>query len=229
MNATPEQRAAAARLGTAYLIATAIGGRVDREAIPSAPRNGSLRPAMLAALGKVYGSDDERSRQPGPYRNRYALYKADYDVVKPLVETTMRRWTSAALTAELVQFAILTSRLKMPAVGSDLHLRAERVGVAAGGYDPRADEIDAVYGNARARQSTNPSLGSGARAPCRRVRPAAAGGTSAALGPGTRGPGGGAGEGRDPLYPLRPPTPGSTSWPSTGPGPQPGSEPLAGT
>jgi hypothetical protein len=156
VNATPQQRAAAARLGTAYLIATAIGGRIDQEAIPSAPRNGSLRPAMLAALGKVYGSDDERSRQPGPYRNRYALYKADYDAVMPLVETTMRRWTSATLTAELVQFAILTSRLKVPAVGSDLHLRAERVGVAAGGYDPRSDEIDAAYGNPRLRQSMNP-------------------------------------------------------------------------
>ena len=156
MNVTPQQRAAAARLGSAYLIATAISGRVDQEAIPTAATNGSLRPAMMAALGKVYGSDNERSRQPGPYRNRYSLYKADYDAVMPLVEATMRRWTSATLTAELVQFAILTARLNVPAIGADLHVRAERVGIASGGYDPRPDEITAVYGDARARQATDP-------------------------------------------------------------------------
>ncbi|WP_203906796.1 hypothetical protein [Rhizocola hellebori] len=70
----------------------------------------------------------------------------------PMAEDTIRSWTSATLTAELVQLSIFASRLKDQVVGSDLHRRAQQVGVASGGYEPRADEIVAAYGNPRLRQ-----------------------------------------------------------------------------
>lgn len=155
MKASPQQRAAAARLGATYLIMAASGGRLDRQAIPSAPDNGLLRFDLLVAVGKVYGkvygTDTERSWQPA-YRNRYSLYKADYDAVMPMVEATIRRWTADTLTAELAQLSGFASRLKDPVVGSDLHRRARQVAVDGGGYEPRAEEIVTAYGNPRLRQ-----------------------------------------------------------------------------
>lgn len=147
--ATREQRAAAERLGAMFLRATASGRSLDREALPIGPGAGSLRPEVRAALGHVHGSDDTRYSRLGRagYKPPFALYKADYDAVVPLLGVAVRRWAHTTLAAEQEALARLFWRLQRNAVALELSRRATEARVASGGYSPRLEEIRAAYGN----------------------------------------------------------------------------------
>ncbi|MHA7291353.1 hypothetical protein ACX80V_17155 [Arthrobacter sp. MDT3-24] len=151
--ATLAQRAAAERLGRVFELTAARGGLpLNRNVIPTAAANAVLPVAVLAALGSVLGSDGFRP-QTGK-TNRYALYKADYDAVMPLLETAVRTWTNGTLTAELEQLSTLFWNLQRTQTAADLHRRAFDVS-RAGGYGPSDLEISIAYGNPRLRQKSD--------------------------------------------------------------------------
>jgi hypothetical protein len=151
--ATLAQGVAAERLGCVFELTAARGGLpLNRNAIPTAASNAALPVAILAALGSVFGSDGFRP-QTGK-TNRYALYKADYDAVMPLLDTAVRTWTNGTLTTELEKLNTLLWNLQRTQTASDLHHRAFNV-ARTGGYGPSDLEIKTAYGNPRLRQQSD--------------------------------------------------------------------------
>jgi hypothetical protein len=84
---------------------------------------------MHAALGAVYGSDDERD-QIKPYKDRYTLYKEDFNATVPLITSAAVAWAQKVIDSELTQLQDLSDLLKDDRIATDIAVIIGRIAVS---------------------------------------------------------------------------------------------------